>query len=234
MAEQHAGARDPITVNEDPDQHAKLDAPKGALPAREGYRYKTSEVHDDLTWWEIRIDLFLDRMAHPAEYLLDPAVTIMDFMHCHRHRLPCSFYCTAECQPSGSPTSNAGWVGPCGLTTGGIMHSQHRRPLQLSLQPSRPLSLSLSAPQIWLRYCSKADHRLLNLHLAGCMIKSSAVWKHSNMLPNSRLMFFICEQVKVASAKVPKGTEVLCLYQNDSWFRDPGPMVWLIWPMQSL
>ena len=47
-------------------------------------------------------------------------------------------------------------------------------------------------------------------------------------------MFFICEQVKVASAKVPKGTEVLCLYQNDSWFRDPGPTVWLIWPMQSL
>ena len=91
MAEQHAGARDPITVNEDPDQHAELDAPKGALPAREGYRYKTSELHDDLTWWEIRIDLFLDRMAHLAEYLLDPAVTIMYFMHCHRDRLPCSF-----------------------------------------------------------------------------------------------------------------------------------------------
>ncbi|EIE24482.1 agmatine deiminase [Coccomyxa subellipsoidea C-169] len=30
-------------------------------------------------------------------------------------------------------------------------------------------------------------------------------------------------QVKVASTKVPAGTEVLCMYQNDSWFRDSGP-----------
>ena len=35
----------------------------------------------------------------------------------------------------------------------------------------------------------------------------------------------VLQQMEVARAKVPHQTEVLCMFQNDSWFRDSGPTV---------
>ncbi|BDA42897.1 Agmatine deiminase [Coccomyxa sp. Obi] len=114
--------RDPKTVNEDPDQHHSLDAPRGALPAEEGYRMPAEWEPHKQCWmgWPLRPDNWRNN-AQPAQEAFAAVVTAI-----------MAFEPVTVCAPT---------------------------------EP----------------------------------------------------------QMEVAEGKVPHQTEVLCMFQNDSWFRDTGP-----------
>ena len=181
-------------------------------PAKEGYRSdrNVSELSSS-AWIEPASEqktVIWEHCSHLASLVPMSHACLLSGSSC-RHDLH------AGCQPSGSRTSKCGWAGRSGLTTGGTTLARHRMLTQQWWRPSCILSPSLSVHPMRSRCYSWASH---NMHADTCLFARSS--QHACRGTASCPL-----QVQKAVARLPSEVKVLCISQNDSWFRDSGPTV---------